>query len=222
MRIEDLEELKIENLGESIAKLKDQVYTYLNDNAKLDTAYQTLLESFKEIKDQEVYTLLLTLHTNYKDDAKDGKDATIKAIDKILDLYLDSGTKISSRINAMERAIIKLESSNSQNTWLSKYIMPGLIILMFIWSIYRVDPDATKFSTNFTKDFVIDTRSENMSETEREAKLNSGIVSDSSKSYPYGDKSYGKNNPYYDYYKSPGYNQSYNKSMIDNDWGDVK
>ena len=94
MRIEDLEELKIENLGESIAKLKDQVYTYLNDNAKLDTAFQTLLESFKEIKDQEVYTLLLTLHTNYKDDAKDGKDATIKAIDKILDLYLDSGTKI--------------------------------------------------------------------------------------------------------------------------------
>ena len=123
MRIEDLEELKIENLGESIAKLKDQVYTYLNDNAKLDTAFQTLLESFKEIKDQEVYTLLLTLHTNYKDDAKDGKDATIKAIDKILDLYLDSGTKISSRINAMERAIIKLESSNSQNTWLSKYII---------------------------------------------------------------------------------------------------
>ena len=59
-------------------------------------------------------------------------------------------------------------------------------------------------------------------ETEREAKLNSGIVSDSSKSYPYGDKSYGKNNSYYDYYKSPGYNQSYNKSMVDNDWGDVK
>ena len=162
MRIEDLEELKIENLGESIAKLKDQVYTYLNDNAKLDTAFQTLLESFKEIKDQEVYTLLLTLHTNYKDDAKDGKDATIKAIDKILDLYLDSGTKISSRINAMERAIIKLESSNSQNTWLSKYIMPGLIILMFIWSISRVDPDAPKFSTHFTKDFVIATRPENL------------------------------------------------------------
>ena len=217
MRVEELEEIKIENLGEAIAKLKDQVYIYLNDNAKLDAAFQTLLESFKEIKDQEIYTLLRTLHTNYKDDAKDSKDATIKAVDKVLDVYLDSGAKLSSRINAMERAIIKLQSSNSQNTWLSKYIMPGLIILMFIWSIYRVDPDATKFSANFTKDFVIDTRAANMSETEREVKLNSGNNSNNSKPYMQNN-----NNLYNNYYKPPGYNQNYNKSVVDNYWGDVK
>lgn len=133
---------------ENIQNLKDKIFEFYKSTGENEQLNNLITDSNL---DNETIQTLLRFHSTYTSELNSIKQFNHRSFNLILDEFYKIEIERLLSVNELEKDIIELKHNglNKLIKWLIS-IFVGVFIIVIIFSLFNINPDATKFAVDAT------------------------------------------------------------------------